>query len=44
MVSEKGQDPESESNEERKNSLSLVSHMRNDLLHKDRRENTLDQI
>lgn len=27
----KGQDPESESNEEGKNSLSLVSHVRNDL-------------
>lgn len=31
MVSEKGQDPESESKGESKNSLSLVSHARNDL-------------
>lgn len=32
MVSEKGQDPESESNEERENNLSLVSRVRNDRL------------
>lgn len=31
MVSEKGQDPESESIEERKKRISLVSHVRNEL-------------